>query len=453
MSEIEPDSRFPTDSFFDPHTVAQSIPAATQYVFALSGGLDSIVLLNALLAPLIARGASCKAVHVHHGLSEHADNWAAHCRFSCDRLSVPVYVEYVRVEASGEGLEAAARKHRYAALQRHASADSVILLGHHLDDQIETTLMRILKDSNVTLLAGMPQQRSISLGVMGSAKIFRPFIHTPRLALEHYAQANQLDWVEDESNSDLAIMRNNVRHCIRPRLNCLDSTIDQQLIILGERASQLSVFQKNLYQQVRPYLLDEKYASSAALSVQALKGLADSSVAFVLREWLIEHCVPQPSVKIFSRVFNEVILAKQDAQPFLQWGDVQLRRYRGALFIRKSTQQSSAFTCVTQALPVSFVFSGNSFVLSDPDGACMGELCTFNLGEEGQVFWRQQPTLPKLGRILREGKLPPWRWDEYLAVLKHGKLIAIYHSETDCYLLRLEGAPTFLKSPLADLSE
>src|SRR3954451_1033921 len=77
---------------------------------ALSGGMDSVVLLH-----LLKDHPGVTAIHVHHGLSPNADAWVAFCRRLCKRWSVPLSVFHVRVNKKGNGLEAAAREARYAA--------------------------------------------------------------------------------------------------------------------------------------------------------------------------------------------------------------------------------------------------------------------------------------------------------------------------------------------------
>src|SRR6185369_10855318 len=123
---------------------SRSDAASLRVVVALSGGRDSMALLDALarLAPEL--GIALSAAHVHHGLSAHADAWAAFCATECAARNVPLAVHRVRVErAGGESLEATARAERYAAL---ATADAdVIALAHHADDQAETMLLQLMR--------------------------------------------------------------------------------------------------------------------------------------------------------------------------------------------------------------------------------------------------------------------------------------------------------------------
>ena len=96
--------------------------SAPAWRIALSGGLDSTVLLH-LLARLREREAlpPLSAVHVHHGLQAIADTWPAHCQSLCDELAVPLRIERVQVDG-GASLERAAREARYAAFERQISS-------------------------------------------------------------------------------------------------------------------------------------------------------------------------------------------------------------------------------------------------------------------------------------------------------------------------------------------
>ena len=129
--------------------------ASGRIAVGLSGGIDSVVLLHKLKEDV---GKGLSAIHIHHGLSPNADAWADFCRKLCRRLGVPLTVKKVRVVKRGEGLEAAARRARYAAFSE-TDADC-IALAHNLDDQAETVLMNLLRGAGRRGASGMlPRSR------------------------------------------------------------------------------------------------------------------------------------------------------------------------------------------------------------------------------------------------------------------------------------------------------
>ena len=155
---------------------------------ALSGGLDSTVLLH-LLAGLAQREElpPLSAIHIHHGLQPVADAWPAHCRALCARLGVPLQVEYVQVEP-GASVERAARDARYGVFEAVLKPGELLLVAQHRDDQAETLLFRLLRGAGVQGLAAMPASRRV-----GQGHLLRPLLNCSRDELQVYAERHRLD--------------------------------------------------------------------------------------------------------------------------------------------------------------------------------------------------------------------------------------------------------------------
>ena len=180
---------------------------------ALSGGLDSVVLLHVLTRLREALGLTISAVHVHHGLLPEADAWVGFCRQLCAAWQLDLRVVYASVDVeSGLGVEAAARAARYQAFS--GSLKPVVALAHHQDDQVETVLLALLRGGGIRALAAMPACRALSPGIA----LWRPLLSVPRAQLLAYAQAHQLDYLQDPSNEDVRYLRNWVRQQWLPPL-------------------------------------------------------------------------------------------------------------------------------------------------------------------------------------------------------------------------------------------
>ena len=139
-----------------------------QFIFtvALSGGVDSVVLLH------IMHGLKqqypqldLSAIYVNHGLSDNAHHWQQFCQARCEQLSIDFKAANVIIEPkSRTSIEAQAREARYQALDEHSPSDSVILLGQHLNDQVETFLLRLKRGSGLKGLGAMQQTRVLESG-------------------------------------------------------------------------------------------------------------------------------------------------------------------------------------------------------------------------------------------------------------------------------------------------
>ena len=178
---------------------------------ALSGGVDSTVLLHVLAGLRGGFGFELVAAHVHHGLSTNADAWLDFCAAQCAGLGVPFHPLRADVpRGHPAGLEAAAREVRHAALARIAC--DWLVFGHHQDDQAETVLFRLLRGTG---LRGAAAMTAIENGAPGR---LRPLLGVRRADVLGFARAASLDWVEDESNADPRFARNFLRHRAFPLL-------------------------------------------------------------------------------------------------------------------------------------------------------------------------------------------------------------------------------------------
>ena len=147
-----------------------TLPANARIAIAFSGGVDSSVLLDA--AVRVAGASRCLALHVHHGLSAHADAWLAHCEAFARERGVEFAAERVEVSRdAGVSVEAAARDARYRALDDMCASRDVatLWLAQHADDQAETVLLQLLRGAGLAGLAAMAPEY-LPAGGFGNAR-------------------------------------------------------------------------------------------------------------------------------------------------------------------------------------------------------------------------------------------------------------------------------------------
>src|SRR5690606_33408628 len=124
--------------------IAHAVSPYRQLLVGFSGGLDSTVLLHRLkLWRDREPDVQLRAMHIHRGLSPHADDWVAHCEAVCSGWAIPLIVERVTLEDEGLGIEAQARKARYAAFSGALQQGEALVTAQHLDDQCETFLLAL----------------------------------------------------------------------------------------------------------------------------------------------------------------------------------------------------------------------------------------------------------------------------------------------------------------------
>jgi tRNA(Ile)-lysidine synthase len=180
---------------------------------AVSGGADSVALLDVLGGLRPALGLTLACVHVHHGLRPEADADAEFVRCLAETLDVPFYLERVTVrrERPWDGLEAEARRARYAALEARARALGAprIATGHTADDQAETVVMRLLAGAGPRGLGGIAAARGAFI---------RPLLEARRADVLDHLVSRGMRWIEDRTNRDPRFLRNRVRHDVLPSL-------------------------------------------------------------------------------------------------------------------------------------------------------------------------------------------------------------------------------------------
>ncbi len=174
-------------------TAAPPRRAAVTVALALSGGRDSMALLDLLARLAATRGTGIRrviAIHVHHGLSRNADAWLAHCEAECARMGVPLITRRVEVKRRGRGIEAAAREVRYAALAdaaREAGA-RIVMTAHHRDDRLETFLLQWMRGAGPDGLAAFPAARAFG----SDLQLLRPLVDVARADVERYVELRAL---------------------------------------------------------------------------------------------------------------------------------------------------------------------------------------------------------------------------------------------------------------------
>ena len=244
-------------------TVLKSLPEGVcSIVVAVSGGIDSVVLLCLLQRIAASRGLNLYAVHLNHCIRPEADDDAHFVEALCRQLNVRCYSESCNVSklASQEriSLEMAGRLARRRLLERVAAETGaqLIALGHHRDDQVETLLMRLTRGTGISGLSGMAEL---------DLPWWRPLLDCSRQQLLEYARGQSLSWCEDASNLDPLFMRNQIRHQIVPLLNDINPQFAERMIVLSRQVAAEEDFWRH---QIETYFPSIRAAGDDGLRLQ-----------------------------------------------------------------------------------------------------------------------------------------------------------------------------------------
>jgi tRNA(Ile)-lysidine synthase len=192
-------------------------------LLAVSGGLDSSALLCAAAAT--TPHDRLIVATFDHGTGPAATSASE----AVTRRATELGLRIVSERATGSlRSEAELRDARWRFLREHAAAhDALIATAHTADDQVETVLMRIMRDAGARGLAGLA----------APGDVIRPLLGHRRAEIESYARARGIAWIDDPSNESLVYLRNRVRHDILPALRHAHPSIDRELLAIGESAA------------------------------------------------------------------------------------------------------------------------------------------------------------------------------------------------------------------------
>ncbi|UYG08194.1 tRNA lysidine(34) synthetase TilS [Halomonas sp. M4R1S46] len=413
------------------NALARTPPGRCVWV-ALSGGLDSGLLLTLAADACRRHPRPLRALHVHHGLQAAADDFERHCRWLASRLGVPLDVDHVGVDpAAGRGLEGEARAARYAAFARRLRPGETLWLAQHRDDQAETFLLAALRGAGPRGLAAMPETRGLGNGPAGTC-LSRPLLGVSRAALVAEAGRRALAWVEDPSNAEVGPDRNFLRHRVLPLLAGRWPRAGEGLA----RSAALVGEAEGLLEELAGEDLARLGGDPGRLPVADLQALSDPR-----RRLLVRHCLgclglPRPPARRLATLLAQ-LGAPRDAAVRVAWPGAEARRWRDRLYLmapprpltpawRADWDGRQALATPLGRLRVRLVPRAGRAVALRLAPRCGGE--RLRLAGRGHR---------DLKRLLQEWGVPPWERDRLLVVWHGDRVVAV--GRPDRWLTRAEG--------------
>ncbi len=389
----------------------------TAIAVALSGGIDSVVLLHALHLASAKYPIALSAHHVCHGISAHSEEWATFCLRLCQSLGVPLSTTRLALSrAPQESIEALAREARHAALRSLNCA--VVALAHHADDQAETVLLQLLRGAGVAGLAAMPAFDA------GHPAFWRPLLTCTRAQIQAWAEQRGLAWVEDESNKDLRLRRNFLRHEIAPRLAAAFPGHATNLARSARHCAEAAQLLKDLAK-----LDGLPAAAEEGLPLPALRALPEARAGNLLRQFFRLANLAAPSEARLRALLKAALSARADARTELVHEDIRLVRecdrlifvppepgdfeliWRGEAEIELPHGRLHFASATGEGLPET--------ILADPQ-------CRIRPCPPGARIWLPQQTRSQaVKELLRAAGVPAWVRPSWPAVFLGETLVAV----------------------------
>lgn len=387
-------------------------PKVRRWVVALSGGLDSSLLL--FLLQRLEPSQPVIALHIDHQLQSDSALWAEHCRQLCSRLNIPFNL--IRV-TPGSASEASARTARYHAFESFLQPGDCLLLAQHADDQAETLLLRLLRGAGVMGLAAMPCSRPLGQGVL-----LRPLLQQSRARLEQGALEFGLEPIEDPSNASSRYDRNFLRLKVLP-------TLKQRWPALLSRCCETAAVMREASELLTERAQEDisRCEERGGLGLARLNLLSQARQRNLLHVWVSEQSGHRLGRTQLLQLEKDFLHARSDAQPVFRLPGYQLRRHQEVLYL------------LPDPLPV--VESGERNLVVGESiqlplgclqwqpaqrGLPVGQALTLQFRQGGE---RLRPLgrggSVSLKQLLQESGRPPWLRACQPLLMKDGEIVAV----------------------------
>ncbi|WP_404376724.1 tRNA lysidine(34) synthetase TilS [Vreelandella aquamarina] len=385
--------------------LAETPPGRCVWV-ALSGGLDSSLLLTLAAEACHTSGRPLRALHVNHGLQAAASEFETHCQQLCQHLGVPLAIERVAVEVQGEGVEGAARRARYAAFAQHVAPGDALWLAQHQDDQAETLLLAALRGSGIRGLAGMPYRREWQ-----GITLLRPWLSVSRQTLADAAHAMALRWCEDPTNQDIALDRNRLRHEVLPTLTQrwpgAVRSLAQSAGLAGEADALLASYAA---EELATLAL-----GAGCLDAAALAELPPPRQRLLIRTLCQQLGLPTPPQVRLASLLGQ-LTAAQDAQVLVEWPGTQARVWRRRLYLMAPLPTQPDWQTTWNGEPgVPTPLGALQLRLERDSSSAAPVILRWRQG--GEVLVLPGRGRRDLKRLLQERALPPWERERLIVVM------------------------------------
>lgn len=402
---------------------------------ALSGGVDSVVLLHILVTLSRSREMpfTLSAVHVNHGISGDATLWSKFCCHLCNSYGISIYIAYLKIKKeTGESLEANAREERYRVFSQIQA--NYVVLAQHLDDQAETLLLQLLRGAGIKGLCGMPLIRKQSS--IAAPQILRPLLEISRDEIEAYGRLNKLNWINDESNDSIIFNRNFLRHEILPVLKKRYPNYPKTLLRASRHFSEASLLLEEL-----AVIDNEDCVISGKIQVNCIRMLSFARAKNLLRYNLLQRGITPPSTMKLETILHQILSTRPDSQPYISFGNTEIRCHKGSIYIlpsKTSFPGSARYVWNGEAHLVLNNFNGTiHFTEVKNHGISQKkistELITIRSRKGGE---RLMPACNRprrsLKNLLQEASIPPWERNTIPLMFYGEKLIWVPGIGIDC---------------------
>lgn len=296
-----------------------------KFLLALSGGVDSTVLLYQLLKwKKKNKKITIRAIHINHNLHNKSKKTQKHCKTICKNNHIKIIIHNITIpEKNKYGVEGYARIKRLKIFKKFLLRKEILITGHNLNDQCENLFLSLKRKKSIQGLKGMD-----FLSRYEGIKIARPLILTKKEKIISWAKKKKISWIEDPTNQsnqyDRNFLRNNILSKIYQRWPYFLKNCTNSMKILSHDYHTLNFFilqfiKKNTF-------LDGK------LSILNFNHLTLQVIYSILKKWLEINSNNSITKNITKRIYEEIILNKNFFNKRIIFSNREIRRFKQEIY-------------------------------------------------------------------------------------------------------------------------
>jgi tRNA(Ile)-lysidine synthase len=367
------------------------LPEAERYFIAYSGGMDSTALLHNLVHNNDIDNSQLTAIHINHNINQDAENWAKHCHEFSNSFGIKFISVSVNLNSHSED---ACRQARLSVYKQKLNYNDCLITGHHLSDQVETVLFRLLRGSGLQGLIGMSE-----LSNHPGYQIFRPMLYTSKDAIKTYVNQHQLAYINDPSNLDNQYSRNYIRNQLIPLITAK----------YPEAINNIELTRKNLNQSLN--LINVFINKENPYSISQITDV--DTLATTLYHWLAQFNITATNHRALKQFSSDCINCAIDKMPHLKMPDWQLKFWRSKIYLlnKENHQNVEAFkiNLVSQQFN-ELPYNLGSIDLSSEKKFNIHATIKFCQNHE-KIKLAKHPGRLKIKNLFQENQIPPWERD------------------------------------------
>ena len=408
-------------------SIAEHSLESSAFFVAVSGGVDSCVLLHAMNEVAKELNIELHSIHFNHGLQSESDNWEKFVQDYAKQLDIDCQSKKAVFSIDKSiGLEASARKERYnwfvhllSDFQNNNAKQAVLLTAHHSADQAETIISNILRGTGVKGLRGIASVKQLSDIIM-----LRPLLDFDKQDILNYAREHGLKWVEDPSNQNTYYKRNAIRHHVMPELEKIQANSVTQFAKLSHKMTDV----ENILSEVAAAdlaltkLYDfSPFDQSFGLAFEGLRHLSIARQLNAIRYWLDFVGFPAESEMDLLKVLDWSLNGASSGAE-LRRGYRSYRYYRDVLYVMPSVQErldnkdSTAYVAKWNDTANGLLVDIYQAELRQVDSKSLSqyELKVLQRADAKTILLGKSEKHINVKNCLQDAGVPPWRRDDVL---------------------------------------